>query len=92
MLTCFHCKTEHPESHYARVVHNRTALYGPWRGWKMAGTVLVSPDRDRITPGRLRGILWAESNQPKRSASGAGSVHQFPALHVIKTGRDNCTG
>ncbi|MFC7300202.1 DUF3653 domain-containing protein [Cognatiluteimonas weifangensis] len=46
---------------YARVIHNITPLYGPWAGWRMAGRVLVSPDGDRISPERLRGLLWREN-------------------------------
>lgn len=60
MAQCFHCKAESTPEHYQRVVHNHVALYGPWRGWRMAGRVLVSPDGDRITPERLRGILFGE--------------------------------
>lgn len=48
---------------HERLVHNNTPLYGPWAGWRMAGRVLVSPDGDRISPERLRGILFVESNR-----------------------------
>jgi len=58
--TCFRCKAEHPHEHYQRVVYNKTPLYGPWAGWRMAGKDLVSPDGDRINPHRLRGFLWTE--------------------------------
>ena len=62
MTTCFHCKKEHPEGHYDWVVLNKTALHGPWAGWRMAGRFLVAPDKDRITPEWLRGIMWREAN------------------------------
>ncbi|NLC36801.1 MAG: hypothetical protein GX772_10235 [Alcaligenaceae bacterium] len=57
MPTCFHCNRESSDAHYDRTVHNVTPLYGPWAGWRMAGRVLISPDRDRISPERLRGLL-----------------------------------
>jgi hypothetical protein len=57
MPTCSHCEAESPAEHYDRVVHNTTSLHGPWRGWRLAGRHLVSPDGDRITPERMRGIL-----------------------------------
>lgn len=57
MPTCFHCNRESSDAHYDRIVHNVTPLYGPWAGWRMAGRVLISPDRDRISPERLRGLL-----------------------------------
>lgn len=46
---------------HERVIGNKTPLYGAWAGWRMAGRVLVSPDGDRISPERLRGILWREA-------------------------------
>ena len=60
MVTCFHCNQASAESEYARVVHNKTPLYGPWAGWRMAGSWLVSPDGIRYTPERLRGMAWRQ--------------------------------
>lgn len=101
MLTCFHCKAEHPPDHYARVVHNKTALYGPWLGWRMAGRYLVGPDGQRVTPERLRGLAW-RIEQEKRIdlakirksgfSAAAGRVDHFPTLQIKPTGRDNRTG
>ena len=48
-----------------RVIRNHTPLYGEWAGWRMAGRCLVSPDGDRISPERLRGILFAESGRQR---------------------------
>ena len=70
MPTCWHCKAESPATHYARIVENRTALYGPWEGWRMAGRFLVAPDGQRITPERLRGMLWAEQTSARLSRGG----------------------
>ena len=68
-----------------RVIRNQTPLYGEWAGWRMAGRCLVSPDGDRITPERLRGILFAEVGRraiEKRRA-------RTPALAVpIRPARD----
>jgi hypothetical protein len=46
---------------HERVIHNNMPLHGPWAGWRMAGRALVSPDGDRISPERLRGILFREA-------------------------------
>ena len=73
MTTCFYCKQEHPEGHYDRVVLKKTALHGPWAGWRMAGRFLVAPDKDRITPERLRGIIWREANSATLRSHGAKS-------------------
>lgn len=48
-----------------RSVYNKTPLYGQWAGWRMAGRCLVSPDGDRISPERLRGILFAEASRKR---------------------------
>lgn len=53
---------------YAFEINSTIDLTGPWHGWKLRGSVLVSPDKDRITPERLRGLLFVESlTKPKRS-------------------------
>lgn len=63
MIRCHHCQAESTEAHFRRVVENHTALYGPWAGWRMAGRDLVAPDRQRISPERLRGLLFREASQ-----------------------------
>ena len=42
-------------------VHHRVDLSGPWEGWRVRGRDLVSPDRQRITPERLQGLLWRDA-------------------------------
>lgn len=71
MSTCLHCKAEHPPDHYDRVVHNKTALHGPWQGWRMAGRYLVGPDGQRITPERLRGLAWRVGQEERLDAAKA---------------------
>lgn len=58
MPTCRHCEAESPGEHYDRIVHNKTALHGPWRGWRLAGRELVAPDGERFTTERLRGLAF----------------------------------
>lgn len=58
MPRCRHCEAETETEHFDRVVHNKTALHGPWAGWRMAGRELVSPDGDRFTTTRLRGLAF----------------------------------
>jgi hypothetical protein len=36
----------------------------------MAGRMLVSPDGDKISPARLRGILWRENLEKRLTTSG----------------------
>lgn len=58
MPTCWHCNRESDAAHYDRVVYNITPLHGPWSGWRMAGRDLVSPDGQRFTTERLRGLAF----------------------------------
>ena len=51
---------------YAFEINSSIDLTGPWAGWKLRGSVLVSPDKDRITPERLRGLLFVESLTKKK--------------------------
>lgn len=52
-----------------RIAHNQTTLFGPWAGWRMAGRDLVAPDGDRISPERLRGLLWRQAAEARVAAA-----------------------
>ncbi|WP_202843423.1 DUF3653 domain-containing protein [Luteimonas saliphila] len=49
-------------------MHNTQPLHGPWDGWRLAGRELVGPDGDRISPERLRGLLWRQQAEARRDA------------------------
>lgn len=53
------------------LVYQRVDLTGPWQGWKVRGQTLVSPDGDRITPERLRGLAWRYALETRRDAARA---------------------
>lgn len=38
-------------------------LTGDWYGWRLKGRHLVSPDGDRLTQERLRGLLWRDLSE-----------------------------
>ena len=68
------CPNTCARAQHDRIAHNRHELHGPWSGWRFAGRELVSPDGDRINPGRLRGLLFTESlrrryAQPRTNAA-----------------------
>jgi len=52
-----------------QIVEVRTDVPAAWAGWSFSanGRHLVSPDRDRITPERLAGILWRDSMELRRA-------------------------
>lgn len=54
-------------SHYQRIVSNQVALHGPWAGWRLAGRDVVAPDRQRINPERLRGLLMRQAMEERLS-------------------------
>jgi hypothetical protein len=53
-------------AHYNRVVHGYTELRADWLGWKQRGRYLVSPDGQRISPERIRGIMWRMEAEARR--------------------------
>lgn len=62
------CPNSCAQALYERDVYGKQYLTAQWQGWRLAGRVLVSPDGDRISPERLRGILFAESMRTRRRA------------------------
>lgn len=87
VITCLYCKQESTRAHWERVVQNKTPLHGPWSGWRMAGRVLVSPHRERITPERLAGLIWRDANEKRLSGIGnKNSARQRPDCPVLDLG------
>ena len=52
-----------------QIVEIRTDIPAAWAGWSFSanGRHLVSPERDRITPERLRGLLWRDAMELRRA-------------------------
>ena len=47
-------------------VYGNGPLHGRWwAGWRIAGRELVSPDGQRISPERLRGLLFREASEAR---------------------------
>ena len=67
------------------VLYQRIDLTGTWQGWKLRGRELVSPDGDRISAERLRGLLFVESlRTPKRRKPGRPSKAELAARPVAQ--------
>jgi hypothetical protein len=60
---------------------------GPWRGWKLRGRHLVSPDGDRLSPERLAGLVWRDSMELRlagfTSRRKAERAKQGPTVRVV---------
>lgn len=69
------CPNPCADAHYRRTVYNQIDLTGPeWAGWRLAGRYLVAPDKTRITPERIRGLLWRQEAEARRDAARARSA------------------
>lgn len=51
------------------IVEILTDVPAPWAGWSFSGSGrhLVSPERHRITPERLAGLLWRDAMELRRA-------------------------
>lgn len=56
-------------AHYARVVNGHNDLTADWLGWKQRGHWLVSPAGDRISPERMKGVLWRLQQEERLTAA-----------------------
>lgn len=56
---------------YAEKVLGHVDLAADWAGWRLRGRWLISPDGDRITVERLRGLLFVEMNERRRLKAGS---------------------
>jgi hypothetical protein len=63
----------------------------PWTGWRIAGRYLIDPAGQRITPERLRGLLWRDEMElrlagyaSRRRAEAATRSPQYgPKIKVV---------
>lgn len=66
-------------------------LTGEWYGWRLRGRHLVSPDGDRLTPERLRGLLWRDRAElrlagyvsRRKAESGQRAAKYGPRVKVV---------
>lgn len=67
-------------------MHNDVALAGRWTGWKLDGKQLAVPTGTRISPERMKGILWLGHRGTHRqcqdaaggSTTGQQHKHSYP--------------
>lgn len=72
---------------YQEEILKHVDLRGEWQGWKFRGRDLVSPDGDRISPERLRGILYMEiAQKSKAEALKAKKKNQQERGQIIELG------
>lgn len=68
--------------------HNHFNLTGPWFGWRVRGRDLVGPGGERVSPERLRGLLWREAaadqvNAARSRREAARAVRDRQAVKVV---------
>jgi hypothetical protein len=73
------CPNPCAEAYYEHVINNHVSLCGPWAGWRLAGRDLVSPNKERISVERMRGLLW----DALRRGNNARKARQQASVKVI---------
>lgn len=68
---------------YRRLVHGQQELTGPWAGWRLAGRDLATPDGQRISPERLRGLIFRQSLEERRDRTRARKVPKRQLVRVV---------
>jgi len=66
-------------------LYQRIDLTGPWQGWRIRGRCLVSPDGDRISPERLRGLAWRMEAEARRDQARAKRIAAERATGPVVT-------
>lgn len=84
------CPNACARAQHDRLIHNRHELHGHWTGWRFAGRDLVSPDDDRISAERLRGMLLVESLRRRYAKSGSGIHDRTVRLLPSRERFDGC--
>lgn len=64
------------------IVEILTDVPAPWAGWAFSanGKHLLSPERDRITPERLAGLLWRDAMELRRAGLRSRREAEKPVL------------
>lgn len=77
---------------YAEKVLGHVDLAADWAGWRLRGRWLISPDGDRITVERLRGLLFVEVNERRRHKAGSKGQQEAAVVRLRPTKRPSDTG
>jgi Phage protein len=81
------------KAHYKEEILHHVDLRGNWQGWKIRGKDLISPDGDRISTERLRGILYMEiaakskmklTREKANLNNNSGQIIQFTKLKTVR--------
>jgi hypothetical protein len=70
------------DSFAAWKIHGALDLEGAWLGWRLRGRDLVSPDGDRISPTRLRGLMFLEAVTRRKVRRAAKPAAVAPVLQL----------
>lgn len=71
-------------NNYERVTHGHSDLRADWLGWKQRGRYLVVPDGQRISPERMRGIMWRLDAEARRDAARARNAKRKVSQGSVK--------
>ena len=53
---------------FDQVTRNHVRLHGPWAGWRLVGREMVSPEGVRVSPERMKGLMWRQEAEARLTA------------------------
>lgn len=69
---------------HRRLVDNHVDLTGPWAGWRLRGRDLVSPAGDRITPERMRGLMFRHQAEDRLAVARARRATREQSRQLVR--------
>ncbi|WP_408953725.1 DUF3653 domain-containing protein [Lysobacter sp. Hz 25] len=67
-----------------REAYNHLDLTGPWAGWRLRGRDLITPDGERFSPERLRGLAWRQDFEQRRDAASSRNAARKSTRQLVK--------
>lgn len=69
---------------HRRIVDNHVDLTGPWAGWRLRGRDLVSPTGDRVSPERMRGLMFRQQAEARLAAAKARRAAKSKTRQLVR--------
>lgn len=70
---------------HSRVTQNHVELHGPWLGWRLAGRDLVGPSGIRVSPERMKGLMWRHESELRRDNARARNAQRKAGQQAVVT-------
>ena len=77
------CPNECASRLHDRVVRNHDELHGPWIGWRLVGRDLVGPGGIRVSPERMKGLMWRHESELRRDNARARNAQRKAGQQAV---------